>query len=177
MKTEQLRRLSRCALFAALMAVCAWLSLPMGDTVFTMQTFGLFLTLGLLGGKWGCVTCAVYLLLGAVGLPVFHGFQGGFGILLGATGGYLLGFLAAALLYWAVTGLFGQKLLTKGLAMALGCIGCYAFGTAWFFFAYTGGSALTLGAVMAKCVLPYLLPDGCKIALALILTKKLGRFL
>lgn len=177
MRHDRIRKLSRCALFTALMAVCAWLSVPMGDIAFTMQTFGLFLTLGLLGGKLGSVTCAVYLLLGAVGLPVFHGFQGGFGMLLGATGGYLAGFLAAALIYWAVTAAFGQKPLIKGLAMVLGSIGCYAFGTAWFFFAYTGGSALTLGAVTAKCVLPYLIPDACKIALALLLTKKLDRFL
>lgn len=176
MKTGSLRQLSRCALFAALMAVCAWLSIPAGDIAFTMQTFGLFLTLGLLGGKQGTITCGVYLLLGAIGLPVFHGFQGGIGILLGATGGYLAGFLAAALLYWAATSLLGHSLPAKAIAMLLGCLGCYAFGTAWFFFAYTGGAGLSLGAVIAKCVLPYLLPDAIKLILALVLTKKLARF-
>lgn len=176
MKNAKLRSLCQCGLFSALMAVCAWLTVPFGDIGFTMQTFALFLTLGLLGGRKGCLTCTAYLLLGAVGLPVFHGFQGGAGILLGATGGYLAGFLAAAAVYWAVTGLLGQKLWVKGIAMGLGCLTCYAFGTLWFFLAYTGGNGLSLGAVLAKCVLPYLIPDALKLGLALALTKKLSRF-
>ena len=79
----KVRNMALCALFAALLAVCAWLAIPVGDTAFTMQTFGVLLTLGLLGGRWGSVSILLYLLLGLVGLPVFSGFQGGFGVLLG----------------------------------------------------------------------------------------------
>ena len=82
-----------CALFGALIALCSWLCVPIGDIAFTMQTFAVFLTLGLLGGKWGTVTILVYLLLGAVGMPVFTAFRGGIGVLAGVTGGYLWGFL------------------------------------------------------------------------------------
>ena len=80
------------ALFAALMALCAWVTVPYA-VPFTMQTFGVFLALLLLGGKRGTICMAVYLLLGAVGLPVFSGFRGGVGALVGSTGGYLVGFI------------------------------------------------------------------------------------
>ena len=65
------------SLFAALMALCSWLSIPIPPLSFTMQTFGLLLSLGVLGGKWGSVSIWLYLLLGLVGLPVFSGFRGG----------------------------------------------------------------------------------------------------
>lgn len=88
------------ALMAALMAVCAWITIPVGPVPFTMQTFAVFAALGLLGGKRGTLAVVVYLLLGLVGLPVFAGFSSGAAALLGPTGGFLLGFLASALVYW-----------------------------------------------------------------------------
>ena len=72
------------------MAVCAWISIPFGYIAFTMQTFAVMLALFTLGGKWGTASVFVYLLLGAVGLPVFSGFQGGLGVLLGVTLALLL---------------------------------------------------------------------------------------
>lgn len=166
-----IRSMTRCALCAALMALCAWIALPAGDIAFTLQTLGLFLTLGLLGGKRGTVAICIYLMLGAVGLPVFSGFQGGIGILLGASGGYILGFLAAALAYWGVTALFPKALLP---AMILGQLICYAFGTLWFQLVYLeSGTSLALGAVVAKCVLPYLFPDAVKLILAWFLLRRM----
>ena len=94
------------ALFAVLLTVCAWISVPL-PVPFTLQTFAIFAALGILGGRRGTWAVAVYLLLGAVGLPVFSGFRGGLGALLGTTGGYILGFLALALVYWLVTALLG----------------------------------------------------------------------
>lgn len=161
------RNMTRCALFAALLAVCAWLSLPMGAIVISLQSFAVFLALGVLGGKLGTVCVAVYLALGAVGLPVFTGFQGGFGVLLGPTGGYLWGFLAAAVLYWCL-----EKPLPAWVCMALGMAVCYSCGTAWYLLAFGGG----FFPVLALCVVPYLVPDGAKIALALFLRSKLKNF-
>ena len=71
----EVRKLTRAALFAALLSVCAWLSLPVLDVAITLQTFGIFLALFVLGGKWGTVSIGVYLLLGLAGAPVFSGFQ------------------------------------------------------------------------------------------------------
>lgn len=136
---------------------------------------GVFLTLLLLGGKGGTAAIGLYLAMGAVGLPVFSGFRGGIGVLLGATGGYLAGFFATGLVFWLVTGLTPGKAWGKTLGCLLGLPVCYAAGTAWFCLGYLEGSALSLGAVIAKCVLPYLLPDGLKLWLALVLSRRIEK--
>lgn len=162
------RRMVLCSLFAALTAVCAWLSIPVADIAFTMQTFAVFLGLGILGGKWGTVSILIYLLMGMVGLPVFSGFQGGFGTLLGVTGGYIWGFFFSGLTYWAL------ERLSKTAAMIAGMAVCYACGSAWFL-VYAGDCSLPF--VLIKCVAPYLIPDAVKISLALTLSKRIGRHL
>ena len=161
------RKLTRCALFAAMMALCAWIGIPLGHTVFTMQTFGVLLALGILGGKRGTISILCYLLLGAAGLPVFSGFRGGIGAILGPTGGYLWGFLGTGLTFW----LFEKW--SRVLAMIAGILVCYACGTLWYM-TYTGGA---LAAVLAQTVLPYLIPDAVKLMLALRLTCRLRRFM
>ena len=161
------KHMVQCALFAALMAVCAWICLSFGDTVFTLQTLAVFLCLGLLGGKRGSAAIAIYLLLGAAGMPVFSGFRGGIGTLAGVTGGYLWGFLAAALVYRLLER-FG-----KLSAMIAGQLVCYLCGSLWFYLYAGGGFWL----ILVRCVLPYLLPDGVKIGLAYILTRRLSRHL
>ena len=83
------------ALSAALITVCAWISIP-AAVPFTLQTFAVCMTAGLLGLKRGTLTIIVYLLMGAVGLPVFTGFRGGLGAIFGTTGGYLAGFILTA---------------------------------------------------------------------------------
>ena len=169
----KVRNMALCGLFAALFAVCGWIAVPFGDIAFTLQTFAVFLCLGLMGGKWGCVSNFVYLLMGAVGLPVFTGFQGGFGILFGATGGYLLGFLAAGLVYWGITAAYPKASL---LGMGAGLVACYAIGTLWFWGVYLGGSAMGFWAAAVKCVAPYVLPDGVKLILAYLLTRRLQKY-
>ena len=154
------------SLFAGLMAICAWISIPVFDIAFTMQTFAVFLALLVLGGKWGTVSILIYLLLGAVGLPVFSGFRGGPGALLGVTGGYLWGFLFTGLCYWAL-GKAG-----KLPALIVGLLACYACGSGWFL-VYSGGG---LGLILLRCVVPYLIPDGAKLWLAWTLSKRLQKY-
>lgn len=162
-----IRKMTLCAFFAALTAVCAWICIPLGDTVFTLQTFAVFLTLGLLGGKWGTAAISCYLLLGAVGVPVFSAFRGGIGAILGPTGGYLWGFLCTALCYWAV------EKIGKLPAFVLGLLVCYACGTWW----YTTLTAIPVEAALLQTVVPYLLPDAVKLLLACRLTEKLKKHL
>ena len=147
----------------------------MGDTVITLQTFGIFLTLGLLGGKRGTITVLVYLLLGAIGVPVFSGFRGGLGALLGTTGGYIFGFMSTSVLYWIMTTIKDTPRI-RLIAMVLGLLLCYGCGSWWYMTRYLSSGQLTLGLVLLKCVVPYLLPDAIKLALAWILTGKLKRF-
>ena len=156
---------------AALLAISAWCAIPMHQVSYTMQSFAVFFALGLLGGRRGVISISIYLVMGLIGLPVFSGFRGGVGVLLGVTGGYIWGFLLAGLLYWAVTALFGQGFKARLAAMILGMLLCYGCGTVWYLRVYGGN----LWAVLTACVLPYLLPDGVKIALALTLSGKLKR--
>lgn len=172
----KVRNMAQCALFAALLCVCAWIAVPMGELSITLQTFGVALTLGLLGGKRGSIAIFVYLLLGAVGCPVFSGFQGGVGQLLGTTGGYILGFLVWGLCYWAITAGCGEASYVRILANVVGLLACYCFGCVWFSRLYLQGGALTLGLVLTKCVVPFLLPDAVKLMLAWLLTHRLKRF-
>ena len=80
------------ALSTTIIIVCSFISIPF-YVPFTMQTFAIFTIIGLFGTKKAFVSVSLYLLLGAIGLPVFSGFRGGVGNLLGVTGGYLIGFL------------------------------------------------------------------------------------
>lgn len=178
MQTKKMKTLDMVyiALFACLMAICSWISIP-GEVPFTLQTMGVFLAIGLLGGKRGTLAVLVYILMGVIGLPVFSGFSGGIGKLVGVTGGYIVGFLASALVMWAMETLLGKKKWALALSMVIGLLVCYAFGTAWFMVLYTNSKgAITLGAVLGMCVIPYIIPDVIKIAVALLLTNILKRF-
>lgn len=167
------RDLAAAAMGTALIAVCSWLSIP--TTVpFTMQTFAICFLTGLLGLRLGLWTVLCYLLLAAVGAPVLAGFKGGIGAMLGPTGGYLVGFVFTALAVGLGVRRFGRTLPALPLSMALGILLCYAFGTAWFLLVYAKSSGpVSLGTALGWCVLPYLLPDAAKIALASMLVRRL----
>ena len=155
-KGFSLRDMVLCALFAAILAVSAWLTVP-GEVPFTLQTFGVFAALGLLGGKRGTIAIALYLVLGT-------------------TGGYIFGFLLSGLLYWALTALLGNRGWVRLLAMVLGLLLCYAAGTGWFLLVYLQKTGpISLGVVLAKCVVPFLLPDAVKLILAWLLSHRLAR--
>ena len=161
------------ALGIALIAVCSWLSIPF-TVPFTLQTFAVCLVAALFGVRLGLLTVAGYILLGSIGVPVFAGFKGGFGVLLGATGGYIVGFLFTAFITGFAVEHFGRKLPVLIVSMALGILVCYAFGTAWFMVVYAGNSGpVGLLTALGWCVFPYLLPDAAKIILASLLTMRL----
>lgn len=165
------------AVFAVLIAICSWISIP---TVvpFTLQTFAIFLSIGILGGKRGTLAVLVYILLGLMGIPVFAGFSGGIGVLAGNTGGYIMGFLLSALVMWGMEKILGRKLWVLALSMIIGLFVCYAFGTAWFMIVYTRNTgAVGLASVLGWCVVPFLIPDFIKIALAFILSKRLEKLI
>lgn len=162
------------AMFTAIMAVCSWISIP-AMVPFTLQTFGVFLAVGVLGGKRGTLSILVYLLLGAAGVPVFAGFSGGPSVLFGNTGGYIIGFLFSALVMWVMEQFLGKKRGVLALSMLLGLLVCYIFGTAWFMFIYGKNTGeIGLMTALGWCVFPYIIPDLLKIALALAICKRLA---
>ncbi len=164
------------AIFVVLMTICSWISIP-AVVVFTMQTFAQFLTMGMLGGKRSTLVVFVYILLGAVGIPVFAGFQGGLGVLFGSTGGYIAGFLLGPALLWVLESFLGERKWIRPAAMFLSMVLNYVFGTIWFMIVYTSQSGnVALGAVLGWCVLPFIIPDFLKLVMALALTRKLKRY-
>ena len=162
----------RTALMAVLIAVCAWISIPV-EIPFTMQTFGVFLALRLLKGRHGTLSILIYILLGAIGAPVFAGFSSGIGILLGPTGGYIVGFLISGIVYM-VFERFTDSRVTENLILLLGLILCYIFGTVWFvhIMSSRGNSYSFLQSLMI-CVVPYVIPDLCKLALSQLLADRI----
>lgn len=159
---------------AVLIAICSWISIP--TTVpFTMQTFAVFFVLFVLGGKRGTLSILVYVLLGAMGAPVFAQFTSGPGILLGSTGGYIVGFLLMGILYCWMIRFLGKKFWTEILAMVAGMIVLYSFGTAWYMLVYTQANGnIGLATVLAWCVIPFIIPDLIKLGLAFILARRLS---
>ena len=167
------RDIATIAMGVALIAVCSWISIPM-TIPFTLQTFAVCLVTALFGLKRGMWTVLCYILLGAVGAPVFSGFKGGIAALLGTTGGYIVGFLFTALIVGLAVEQFGRNLPVLVVSMAVGILVCYAFGTAWFMIVYARKTGpIGLGTALGWCVFPYLIPDAVKIALASVLTGRL----
>ena len=155
---------------AALIAVCSWVTVPLPAVPITLQTFAVFAALGILGGGRGTAAVAVYIALGAAGVPVFSGFKGGVGTLLGVTGGYIVGFLFSAGVYWLVTAR-RENPAARIVGMVAGLAVCYAFGTVWFVMVYSRTTgAVGFGAALMKCVIPFLLPDAVKLALAFLIS-------
>ena len=164
------------AMLTAVMAVCSWISVP-AEIPFTLQTFAVFCAIGLLGGRNGLFSILVYILLGAIGIPVFAGPSGGIGIILGNTGGYIVGFVFIALIGWITEKLFGSGLIVRIISMLVGLAVLYAFGTAWFMFLYTRNTGdVSLIQVMKWCVTPFVIPDLLKLALAVVLTDRIKKY-
>lgn len=163
------------SVFTAMISICSWISIP-ASIPFTLQTMGVFTTVGLLGGKRGTLTVLIYILLGAIGIPVFAGLTGGVSVLLGTTGGYIMGFLLSALLMWGIETIMGRNQIVLAFSMIAGLIVCYVFGTAWFMMIYTQHSGVIgLSTVLGLCVIPFIIPDLIKIGVVLFLTNRLKK--
>ena len=161
------------AIGAALIAICSWISIPTA-VPFTLQTFAVFFVLVLLGGERGTLATLIYVLLGAIGVPVFAGFSGGIGILFGSTGGYILGFLFIGLIYILFTKFLKKSAAVKVVSLVIGLIICYAFGTAWFMHIYMQSSGeVGLLTVLGWCVFPFIIPDLIKLALAVVIARRI----
>ncbi len=172
LKTLDLAYIAVCA---ALIAVCSWIQIP---TVvpFTLQTFAVFLALYFLGGKKGTLSVFIYIMLGLIGLPVFSGFKGGPAALFGMTGGYIMGFMLQAAIFWLFENIFGRKIWSEMLSLFLGLAACYAFGTAWFMFMWSGENGpISLMTALGLCVFPFVLIDIAKLLAAVTLGKILRR--
>lgn len=159
--------LTTCALMAALMCVLGPMSVSIGPIPVSLTNLVIYLTVWLLGAKTATVSVAVYLLLGAVGLPVFSNFSGGLGKLLGPTGGYLIGFLAVAYIGGLVVTKTRGNVFATFAALVVGTAVLYTFGTVWFLVL----TKAELGYALSVCVTPFIGLDLAKMALATVVGK------
>lgn len=163
------------AMFTAIITVCSQIQIPT-EVPFTLQTLGIFAAGGLLGWKRGTLSVLLYILLGLIGIPVFAGFSGGIAVLLGPTGGYIIGFIFTALVVGFMCDKLGRKIWVVTLSSVLGLLVCYAFGTGWFMYVYNSSNEpIGLMTALLWCVVPYLLFDAAKIACVTILVNRLDK--
>ncbi len=174
-KVFSVKDIVRIAVMSALLVVCSWItvSIPVLNVPFTLQTFAVFFALEFIGGRNGTIAFLIYIVLGAVGVPVFSGFNGGIGHLFGPTGGYLIGFIFSCLIYWAFEKKFGYKSPVHYAILALALVACYLCGTIWFSIYMSKGFIPSL----AMCVVPFIVPDVLKIALAVLLAVRLKKII
>ena len=173
------------AVSAALITVCSWISLQIGPVPVTLQTLAVLAVLMTTGGRRGTIAIAVYLALGVVGVPVFSGFKGGPASFAGPTGGFLIGFLAAALVYWLLEKLVFARLMTsQKKRIIFGFVNSFIFelimymvGVIWFMTVYAAQTGpVGLVTVLGWCVIPFIIPDLIKIAAAVIISSRAARF-
>lgn len=166
-KSLNIRSISLIGLMAAILCVIGpnAIPLPFSPVPLSLTNLTVFFTIYILGMKKGTVSFLIYLALGAVGLPVFSGYMGGFGKLFGPTGGYLFGFAFMAL----ISGYFIQRWYSKWymcmIGLLLGTAVCNLLGTLWL--AYQAN--MTFGAALMAGVIPFIPGDLIKIILALLL--------
>lgn len=173
------------AVSSALITICSWILVQVGPVPVTLQTMAVLAVLLTAGGRRGSVAITVYLALGAVGVPVFAGFKGGPAAFLGPTGGFLAGFLAAALVYWLLEKPVFARLMTTQkkriifgfLASLIFEIVMYTVGVIWFMTVYAAQTGpVGLVTVLGWCVIPFIIPDLIKIAAAVMISSRAARF-
>jgi biotin transport system substrate-specific component len=158
------------SVFGAVTAAGAYLMIPVPPVPITLQTLFLYVAAALLGGRLGALSQVVYLLIGIIGLPVFSGGKGGMGVLLGPTGGYLIGFVAGAYVIGRLVELRRDPgPIWLGLAMVGGTAVIYLLGVMQLILV----ARFSINQAMSVGVLPFLIGDALKIGVAVLITVKL----
>ncbi|PAV08765.1 biotin transporter BioY [Methanocorpusculum parvum] len=155
------------AVFTALITVGGWISVPF-VVPFTLQTLFVLLAASVMK-KYAVVPAALYVMFGTLGLPLFHNGTSGLGILLGPTGGFLIGFIPMAFIAGVF---FSKKTRAADLSgMVLGILVCYFCGTVWFMVS----AGASLPAALITCVIPFIAGDAVKITAAEMVTLRLRK--
>ncbi len=166
MKNSKVRKMIMCATFVAISALLAQFVVPIGAVPINFALIGVFIATGVMGTKGAVVTEIVYIALGIVGVPVFAGFQAGFGVLLGPTGGFIVGYIFTALITSILI-----KVIKPIPAMLVGLLLCYALGCAWFAIS----QRVTVLSAFYVTVLPFIIPDVIKIIISSFVIAKIKK--
>ena len=161
-KSVVIKNICLAGIFLALLCVLSPFSIPLGPVPITLATFFIYLIAAILDTKISCTIVALYLLLGSFGLPVFSSFQGGFQVILGPTGGFLIGYLPCTFIISFFLKLMNKRKWAYPFLMICGTLILYTIGTIWFM-VYSNSSLLKS---LYTCVIPFLIGDLFKIIIA-----------
>lgn len=155
------------SLMAALTAVGSYIHVPIGPVPMVLSTLFVILSGLLLGSRWGITSMGIYLLMGAIGIPVFAGGKGGFAHFFGPTGGYLFGFVLSS---W-LTGLISERspgsLPLDIAAVIIGSIAIYSLGAPWLKWV----TQMSWTKTLMVGVIPFLIGDAIKAVVAVALAR------
>ncbi len=163
---KQIKNIVFIAIMAAMMCVLAPISFPIGIIPISLGTFALCLIGAMLPWHKAFTAVGVYIIIGLVGLPVFSSYRGGIGVIIGATGGYILGYLPAVIIMSLLINRYKNKWFLYPIGMIIGVVVCYLFGSVWYMIQSENSFIQTL----SVCVIPFLLPDLLKIIVASVIT-------
>ncbi len=174
---QRIKNITLTALGTVLLAICSWISI----FGITLQTFAVFFMIYMFGARRATVIITVYLAMGALGLPVFSGFGGGIGWLLGPTGGFLLCFLLVGVLHILAEAIFKSSVARWYVKLPLSVISvlcCYLCGACSMYFYYLKtGSSISFFGVFVYLIAVYTLLDAVKIIFAYYLAKYFKRIM
>lgn len=142
----------------------------------SLQTLGLFTIVGISGTRLSFFSTLIYIIIGAVGVPVFAGFKGGIGVILGPTGGFILGFIPAVIVSGILIKKLPSKKWAKFVSFISGQLVCYVSGALWYTFAFSGDS-VTITQAISVCIIPFLIPDLIKITVSVFLSDSINGIL
>lgn len=171
LSNQKLKFLIVDALFAVIIAILAQIAIPIGPIPFTGQTFAVGLAATILGARNSTISVSVYILLGAFGIPVFQGMTAGLGIILGVTGGFIIGFIGNAFLTGFLLDKFGYTNPNAIIANILGAFVTLLFGMFWLQIS----AGMSLSAAFFAGVLPFIIPGIIKAILAGFIGLKIRR--
>ena len=156
------QKIASTGILAAIICLFAPFSIPAGAVPLSLATFAVYIIACISEPKRATSAVLIYVLLGAAGVPVFSSFRGGFHIIAGATGGYIIGYIPCALIISLLTKKFSDKKFIYPLSMILGTLVCYLIGTVW----YAVQAEVSFTAALSVCILPFIIGDIIKITAA-----------
>jgi biotin transport system substrate-specific component len=170
---NQIKNITIYAMFASLLAILAQIVIPLPGLVpISLQTLGIYIIGCVQKPKQAFISALLYLLVGAIGVPVFASFGGGLGTLLGATGGYIFSFPLVTLIISLIVHLKDNDMF-KVVALVIGTIVCYSIGTIWFIYITNS----TLISALTWCVFPFLIGDTLKMGATMMVSKKIYKYI
>ncbi len=170
------QKIASTGILAAMICVLSPFSIPAGTIPVSLATFAIYITACTVKTKISVSAVIIYILLGAMGLPVFSSFQGGFHILTGVTGGYIIGYIPCTIIIGLLVNRFEDKKFIYAVSLVLGTVACYAIGTLWYMI-QTNSNFVS---AISVCILPFIIGDIIKIsaasALGFVLRKRIAGY-